>query len=106
MENIINTKDPKVTLFREDIINRLASAEENLLTLRNNTSLDTANYVRLDGKAAAVRKALDEDGERMLHVETQDDIVMLAALVKAKGEDGPSEQGTQLVVDYMLGYIR
>jgi len=106
MENIINTKDPKVTLFREDIINRLASAEENLLTLRNNESLDMTNYVRLDGKAAAVRKALDEDGERMLHVETQDDIVMLAALVKAKGEDGPSEQGTQLVVDYMLGYIR
>lgn len=98
-------QNQKVALLRDDIINRLNDAVFNLLVLRDIT-LNNDNRARLDAKAAAVQAIRDEDGERLTNVQTEEDVVTLAALIKAKHDAPEAQAGVQLVVDYMLGYIR
>jgi hypothetical protein len=103
---ITDIQNQKVALLRDDIISRLDSAVFNLLVLRDTTLGGDDSYARLDAKADAIQAIRYEDGERLTNVQTEEDVVTLAALIKTKHDAPEAQAGVQLVVDYMLGYIR
>lgn len=95
----------KIELLREDILPRLANAVKALAELANNKT-DASEVTRLIAKSDAVQKVIDEQSERILAVETEEDVRVLTSYIRAVAIlDGADMKGTELVIGYLSGYI-
>lgn len=99
------TLNPRIELFRSEILNRLRDAISQLTGLQYGREQEERD--RLERKAEAVRKVYREQEERILAVETTDQLTELAAFIRGVGKlDGADQAGTELVVGYFMEYAR
>jgi hypothetical protein len=102
----VTIKDNGVDLLREDILPRLANAVKALNKLANESS-QTTEVLRLVAKSDAVQKVIDEQSERIMAVNTPEDVRVLTSFIRAVAIlDNADADGTELVIGYLIGYLR
>lgn len=102
MSNAMMTN--KLIIFRGDILPHLTRQAATLTELATKMNADVA---RLTAKAAAVTKIINEQGDRLTNVKTYEDVVTLMCMIRMVGNyDGANEEGTELALNTIHGYVR
>jgi hypothetical protein len=104
---IINI-DPKIVRLRKEILPWLQRDMEMLARISEASyPVGSEGSARVIAKIAAIQKVIDEQGERLVNLRSEDDAFNLIAMIEMAGKyDGASAGGTNQATYRIMSYLR